>query len=708
MKERTINFRLIFYPFIAFMFGIIVAKGLFSGKIDVIVTSVFVFAIVGGFFIFKKSIKPFIVILAFFLIGNGFYFLGESTFNVKNYQGKVAVVGRITDDIQTYSYEKQVILDNVTINGEKSNNLRLIISNCAKELKVGDKVAFETEVVKSKPFTLKQFNSKDYRLGVRYNAEVDFDNIVFSSGFQKVDEIIRQDVKNLIYQNMSEENAGIAYAVMFGDKSDLDGEIYTSYQESGIIHVLTVSGLHVGFLVSLFYGFLKKCRVNKIVNLIISTLVIVLYAYLCGFSPSVVRAGIMANCMMFAKVIQRKYDSLNALGLAGFVLCVIKPLTALDIGFLMSFFCVFAILMLNPAITKFLSKILPKGIASLIALSTSAQLGILPFVAAMGGSINLISFAVNLIIVPAFAVLYPFLFLVSMFGTFMPFIGVLLKAVDFIFMIINKIAIFFGHAGLTIPLSPMGFALTVIFFFILFFIGRYFMLNSLKKFSLFTGSFILLVFALCLYALPINSNLTSISYLNSYGQGSVIITSKSGQTAVVGENGLLGRYQSEYHNDHFDTYFSFRQLADEEVSDFAPLGFKNFITCANVVDEGGGNCDVVETNKNFVIGDIQFSYLTAYDNNSDSQKLLGIIIKVDNHSIFVAYENNLSYNLFENAFEEYSPEIVVAGDMDNLALNNDYICITQNQVKGSDINYQNKGNLQVSFNGKNWIERGLD
>ena len=648
--------------------------------------------------------KPLIIILSFFLLGNGFYYIGESSFNVKNYSSPVAVVGRISDDMQVYDYMSQVVLEDVTINGEKSKNIRVVVDGVpASRLNVGDYVAFESEVEKSQPFYLKQFNSKDYRAGVRYYSAVKYENIVFKSGYTKLDEIIRLDIKNLIYEKMSEDNASIAYAVMFGDKSDLDYEIYTSYQKSGIIHVLTVSGLHVSFLVSLFYGFMKKCRVNKVANLIISSIIILFYAYLCNFSPSVVRAGVMSICFMFSRAINRRYDSLNALGLAGFILCIFKPLTALDIGFLMSFFCVYAILMINPILTKFFEIFLPDKIASLISLSTSAQLGILPFIAYMGGTINLLSFAVNIIVVPIFGLLYPYLFVVSMLGTFMPFLGIFLKAVDFTLIFINKIATFFGFAGMTIPLTEMGFAIIIVFFFILFLIGRYLMINTVKKLALFTASFMIIVFALCCYALPVNSKYkTSVSYINSYNQMSVVLTSSDGVDVVVGDNSLLGRYKNKFNKGNLDIFFSFDAVQDENITDLTEFGISRFITCAKSDDEGNGNMEVIEVNSGYELGGVQFSYIATND------EVLGIIFILDNRRIFVANSSDLDYNLYGYILGLYQPEIVIAGGNSQLANIDGYTCVTYSQVDGCEYSYQKNGNLELAFDGKNWIKRSLD
>jgi len=708
MKSKVVNFRVVFYPFIAFLLGIIVAKRFFSGEVEVIVVTLLFLALACGYFIYLKSYKPIILLFCFFLLGNGFYYIGQTSFNVKDYSGQVAVVGRVSDDIKENSYSVQVVLDNVYIDGEKTDNIRLEIKNCKQKIETGKKITFEGTVEKTKLYYLKDFNSKDFRAGVRYNASVDFNDIVLTDDFKYVDEDVRLKVKDLIYSNMNEDNASIAYAVMFGDKSDLDGEIYTSYQNSGIIHVLTVSGLHVGFLVSLFYGLLKKCGINKILNLIISTIVIIFYAYLCNFSPSVVRAGIMAICMMFARAINKKYDSLNALGLAGFILCIFNPLTALDIGFLMSFFCVFAIIMINPSLTNFLKVVFPEKIASLISLSVSAQLGILPFLALMGGTINLISFAINIIVVPIFAILYPYLFVISMLATFMPFLGVLLWPVGFLLNLINKIATFFSFSGLTIPLAPFGFAVSIIFFVILFIVGRYFMINPVRKLSVFALSFMMLTFVICLYALPININSqTSITYLNSYGQMSVVLTSKNGQTAVVGENYLLEKYQYKCKDD-LDVYFSYHQVADEKVSDLADYGLYKFITCEKASDQGKGNCDVVEVNSSYSIGDINFSFLTSYNQQNQAEDVIGILFDIDNHTIFVAKDSNLSYTKYEYILSIFTPELVIAGTNSNLAQNKDYICVTYNQVEGSEYSYQKQGNLQLAFNGNKWIQRGLD
>ena len=144
------------------------------------------------------------------------------------------------------------------------------------------------------------------------------------------------------------------------------------------------------------------------------------------------------------------------------------------------------------------------------------------------------------------------------------------------------------------------------------------MLNNLKKFSLFAFSFLSLVAVLCLYALPISAgNFTTITYLNSYGQMSVVINTKSGQSAVIGENNILTRYKSTYNVRGLDMYFSYHNLSDEEASDLNQMGINKFISCQPSTDEGGGNCEFASFNNFYSIGDVNFAYLTYYDNEKE-------------------------------------------------------------------------------------------
>jgi len=91
-------------------------------------------------------------------------------------------------------------------------------------------------------------------------------------------------------------------------------------------------------LITLLGFLLKKIRVRGFLNFLICFVFLGVYVYLCGFTPSVLRAGVMGLVLLATKLSGKCYDGLNSLGLSGIVILLISPLFALDVGFQMSFF----------------------------------------------------------------------------------------------------------------------------------------------------------------------------------------------------------------------------------------------------------------------------------------------------------------------------------------------------------------------------------
>ena len=669
------------------------ARKLFGGSLEIILLVVGLFAVATGFLVWKKSYKILALLFAFFFIGNGFYYLGETTFYGKEYAGKVSVVGRITDDIVNYGYNMQVVLDEVKIDGKREENLRLIIKSPSKSVKAGDIIAFESLVERSKPFTLNSFNSSDLRDGVRYRSEVKFDNVVMTDGYLKFDEKVRLAVKNALYKNMSEKNAGISYAVLFGDKTGVDSLTENAYASSGIIHVLTVSGLHVGFLISLVYFLLKLCRANKYVRFVLTTIFIFFYAYLCGFSPSVLRAGIMAEVLMLSKLFMRRYDSLNSLGIAGFSICLFSPLTALDIGFQMSFFCVAGIIILSPTLTKLFAKFIPYKIASLIALTISAQIGILPITATFGATVNILSIFANLIVVPMFSVIYPILFLVSFIATLLPFMGKLLVVVNFLLNMVNSIANFFASANLSFSTSPFKTAIISLYFITVMTIGKFVMTKTFVKFAMFSIMAFILTLTFGLFLIPSQST-NSVIYVGDKTSASVVIENTQGQRLVVGESYLLSRYLSSYDINVVDGFISTQYLGDEDMEELMEAGVQTFI--GNDNGETNPNIITLQNDTFYSLGEYKIKFV------SGGGKTAGVLITFDQNDIFVATDDEIDYNILSS--KEIKPDIVFAKSGSG---EHNFICATQIESE-SNYNISQYGNMKFILGDDKIIMRGID
>lgn len=697
--KRILNFRGLFYPFILFLFGITQARSLYAGKLSAILTVVIsLLALSITLLVFKKY-KVLIVLVSMFFVGNGFFFLGQAVTTVKDFDGQVAITGRVSDNFNENDYNYYVILDSASINGEKTKNISVQIKKSeGVEIKVGDVLTFENEVERASLFTLEQFNSNYYRNNVGYTSSASVENIVITNGNLKFDESVRQTIKSKIYSSMSDENASIAFATLFGDKSGIDSETKGAYRDSGIIHILTVSGLHVGFLITLIYAGLKKCRVNEYVAFALTVIFIVFYALFCGFTPSVVRAGIMGIVMMLSKLFRRRYDSLNSLGLAGFIICIVRPLSALDLGFLMSVACVCGIVLLYPFFSRIFRKIMPNWISSTLSISISVQITIFPFIAAMGSNLNFLSPVINTLVVPIFSLVFPYLFIVSILSSFMPFMSVLLTPVGWFFTATTFLAELFTDISFKITLSRIKIYHITLIYTLCLIISQFLMIKPVKKFLLFSSMIFILSCTALLSLIP-SDNAPSLTYLSSYGNECVLLTNKKGQRLLVSNCYALDKYCNNFYIDKIDYYLTFDYLKQKDVNELKKYKISRFFSTMPTSIEGASQ---VEGNEEEFVGAYSFEYLTK------DSKTLGISICFDDVKIFVANEFNLSYNdTCKNHLESFQPNFVVLSDK-NCKIGEGYNSVAKSDNDYTKYSYEKLGNFSVNFYNQKINVRGID
>ncbi|MFC1563303.1 DNA internalization-related competence protein ComEC/Rec2 [candidate division KSB1 bacterium] len=134
-------------------------------------------------------------------------------------------------------------------------------------------------------------------------------------------------------------------AIVLGERSGLDREILEEFRDSGTIHILAVSGLHIGFVVLIFSSILMLFNVPKLRILpFFMIFIIVFYMILTGARPPVMRAGIFMILYYISIIAQRRRDILNLLGSTAFILLIIDPNDLLDPGFQLSFAAVLGII----------------------------------------------------------------------------------------------------------------------------------------------------------------------------------------------------------------------------------------------------------------------------------------------------------------------------------------------------------------------------
>lgn len=226
----------------------------------------------------------------------------------------------------------------------------------------------------------------------------------------------------------------IASALVLGYRSDMEDEIVDTFSTTGTIHVLSVSGLHVGIVFLVFSGALYWMKGNKWLRVIKSILLIVLiwtYALITGFSPSILRAAIMISFALLAFQFMRNGNIYNTIAASALFLLVYNPRFIGDIGFQLSYLAVIGIVFLYPRIKKIIrvkSKIL-RLLWDYTALSIAAQLATFPLVIYYFHNFPTYFLPANLfVIVPATLIVYGgFVLLLVPSGTAAFFAGSLLQ-----------------------------------------------------------------------------------------------------------------------------------------------------------------------------------------------------------------------------------------------------------------------------------------
>lgn len=461
--KKILNFRILLFVFIFLWLGIIFSKNLIMEDIKYVIFFLLTF-IVSLTICFKyKVLKQFLICLCAFVIGGVFFFIGSGVYFTKYDDGIHLIIGRVH-----YLESNSAVLVDTRIDNEKGKNI--LITNHINA-QIGDYVIFESELNKINLFTFGSLNTSNYKKDITHTANTNDYKILYND--ISYDEAIKQKVENTLSLYLDEESASIAYAMLFGDTTKIESETIQNYRNSGIAHLLAVSGLHIGFLSAIILEILKKCKVNPKINLLVITLFLLIYCIVCGFTPSVVRASLMSIFVVLSSVLARKYDGLSSVSLSGIIILIFKPLFAFDIGFRLSYLCVFSIFLLSKVFNNFLLKIkCPRTIASSISVCLSTTLGILPVQINVFQSISLLSLITNLICIPIFEVAFTLLIIFLIVVMILPFLSFIMIIVNFLVRIITSIAGFISSISFsTISVNSTHFLVAIIYYVILFIIS---------------------------------------------------------------------------------------------------------------------------------------------------------------------------------------------------------------------------------------------
>lgn len=434
------------------------------------------------------SLFGFCVLLLFLTLGTFFF----SNYNKKPqfYENGVCI-GTILESPQEKQNSYKSVIRTFAVKADDSTFLtdeKMLVyfskTENIKQLKPGNNIAFETvpQFVKNygNPF---EFDYKSYLQKKRIYRQVYLpENSWIPTTIQTktvltYSELFRDQLLNIYRkQNLGANETEILSALTLGYKRDLEPETKRIFSAAGAMHVLAVSGLHVGIIFMVFsyvFGFLRNQKKGKYIFVVSAILLLWAYAFITGLSPSVLRASTMFTIVIIGTNINRRASIYNSLAASAMFLLLLNPNNLFEVGFQLSYAAVFGIVFLQPKFKKLWQ---PKNrilqfFWALLTVSLAAQLATFPLTSFYFNQFPTFFWLTNLIVIPAVTLLIPlgiFLLIVSK----VPFVSLviafivkwIIKGVYFILQSVEHLP----YSILEISLSPLELSCILVFLFFIF------------------------------------------------------------------------------------------------------------------------------------------------------------------------------------------------------------------------------------------------
>ena len=400
-----------FINFTVVRFSIFVVLGILSAHffpISIFSLPYLFVIFLGVFFLWLWSRKQFIqtiffgiaVYLCFFAIGYLSYQMRLPQFQAKHYTHLVAektsvlIQVKITQPLKPDKFNLKYFAEVSAINGQASSGKILV--NLSKKSPPKSLLADEILLLYApiseipKPLNPHQFDYSAYlkSLGVYGEIRIAENQILEvipgkPTLLGTAQNFRTSIISKLQNTNLEYDERAIIQALVLGEKKDIDKSLYEAYAAAGAVHILAVSGLHVGILyviLAFLFKPLLKIRYGAIYQSILIILLLWGFAMLSGLSPSVTRAVTMFSFFAVAKLLNRETNSINTLFLSFLTLLIINPFWLFQVGFQLSYLAVFFIVWLMPIFYKIGYSRYPlvRKVYTIIAVTICAQLGVLP------------------------------------------------------------------------------------------------------------------------------------------------------------------------------------------------------------------------------------------------------------------------------------------------------------------------------------------
>ena len=281
-------------------------------------------------------------------------------------------------------------------------------------LKLGDEILIKGNLnLLDPPKNPKEFDYKEYL----ENRSIYQQGYLSSDDFRLLDskstglDVFANDARQFLLSSLKSngiegDQYAIASALILGSKDELDFEIKQAYATAGAMHVLAVSGLHVGIIfliLNTLLSILDSSKKGRLIKAIIILIGLWVYALITGLSPSVLRASTMFSFLVVGTAINRNSSIYNTLAASAFFLLIVNPNLLFEVGFQLSYIAVIGIVYLQPLIyNRFYSRWwIIDQIWSITAVSIAAQIATLPLTLYYFNQFPVYFMLSNLLVIPS-------------------------------------------------------------------------------------------------------------------------------------------------------------------------------------------------------------------------------------------------------------------------------------------------------------------
>jgi competence protein ComEC len=220
----------------------------------------------------------------------------------------------------------------------------------------------------------------------------------------RVSEAVRASARRRVLADLPRERAGLLVGMALGDTSLLGADLQAAFRAAGLTHLVAVSGQNVAIVVAAGLGVAVGLGAGRPALAATGIFLVVLFALLTRWEPSVLRASAMAVLTLLGVAAGRGPGGRRALCLAVLLLLLANPALVASLGFQLSVAATAGVLWLGPLAAKSLPARLPEMVRTTVGVSLGAQAGALPLLALALGRVSLAGLATNLVAVPLAAV----------------------------------------------------------------------------------------------------------------------------------------------------------------------------------------------------------------------------------------------------------------------------------------------------------------